>query len=55
MKAYKIKYEDGQASIVIAKNIKEVISEYDLASKENINTRIFELSGEQEAIALSEE
>lgn len=53
MKAYKIKYSDDTFKIVIAKNSLEVIRKYDLATKEHINTRVIELSGEQEAIAFS--
>lgn len=53
MNAYKIKYQNGDTITVIAKNSLEVIRKYDLATKENINTRIFELEGEQKAIAIS--
>lgn len=54
MNAYKIKYENGEVEVVIAKNSLEVIKKYDLATKEHINTRIIELEGEQKAIALLE-
>jgi hypothetical protein len=53
MNAYKIKYSDGTIEVVIAKNPLEVIKKYDLATKEHINTRIFQLEGEQKAIALN--
>lgn len=53
MNAYKIKYENGDIKIVLAKTCLEVIKKYDLATKEHINTGIFELEGEQRAIALS--
>lgn len=56
MKAFKLKYQEGEKDrieIVYGKNALEIIKRYDLCSKNNINTRIFELSGEQEAIALS--
>lgn len=54
MNAYKIKYENGEVEVVIAKDSLEVIKKYDLATKEHINTRIIELEGEQKAIALAE-
>ena len=53
MKAYKIKYENGNYKIVIANNSLEVVKKYDLATAENVNTRIIQLEGEQKAIALS--
>lgn len=56
MKAFKLKYQEGEKDrieIVYGKNSLEIIRCYDLCSKKNVNTRIFELSGEQEAIALS--
>ena len=53
MNAYKIKYINGDYKIVIAKTALEVIKEYDLATKENINTRLIQLEGEQKAIAFS--
>lgn len=54
MQAYKIKYEDGRTITVVANTCLEVIKKYDLATRENINTRVFQLEGEQRAIALSE-
>ena len=54
MNAYKIKYKDGTIEVVIAKNALEVIKKYDLSTKEHISTRVFQLEGEQKAIALSE-
>lgn len=53
MKAYKIKYDNGEYKIVKAKNALEVIKKYDLCTREHINTRVIELEGEQLAIALS--
>lgn len=53
MKAFKLKYEDGKTDIVYGANALEIIRRYDLATRKHVNTRIFELSGEQEAIALS--
>lgn len=55
MKAFKLKYEDGRVEVVLAESSLEVIKKYDLASKEHINTRVIELTGEQLAIALSNE
>jgi len=53
MNAYKIKYENGEVEIVIAKDPLEVIRKYDLATKKHINTRIIQLEGEQKAIAIA--
>ena len=53
MNAYKIKYANGEYKIIIAKNSLEVVKKYDLATRENINTRIYQLEGEQKAIAFS--
>ena len=53
MKAFKLKFEDGSFKIVYAKTSLEVIKKYDLATRKHINTRVFELAGAQEAIALS--
>lgn len=54
MNAYKIKYHNGEVEIVIAKNSLEVIKKYDLCTKEHINTRVYQLEGEQKAIALAD-
>lgn len=54
MNAYKIKYSDGTYKIVIARDILTVIKRYDLATKKHINTGVFQLEGEQKAIALAE-
>jgi len=53
MKAFRIKYNDGSFEIVIAKSSLDVIKKHDLCAKQHINTRLEELSGEQEAIAFS--
>ena len=55
MKYFKLKYQDDNYNIVKGKNSLDIIKKYDLASKQHINTRIFELSGEQEAIARANE
>ena len=53
MKAFKLKYEDGRIETLYAKDSLSLIRKYDLATRKHVNTRIFQLSGEQEAIALS--
>ena len=53
MKYFKIKYINGNFIIVKAKRALDVIKTYDLASRDNINTRVIELSGEQLAIVRS--
>ena len=53
MNAYKIKYEDGRIITVVAKTALEVIKKYNLANKANIRTNVFQLEGEQKAIAFS--
>ena len=53
MKAFKLKYADDTFKIVYGKNALEIIKRYDLCTREHVNTRIIELAGEQEAIALS--
>ena len=55
MKYFKIKFDNGNFKIVKSKNSLEVIKKYDLCTREHINTRIIELSGEQEAIAINNE
>jgi len=53
MYVFKIKYEDDTFEIVTAEKIIDVIKKYNLATREHINTRVIELTGEQRAIALS--
>lgn len=53
MNFYKIKYSSGDYIVVQAKSSLEVVKKYDLATKENIHTRILQLDGEQLAIAKS--
>ena len=50
---YKITYKNGDYKIVIANDSLEVIKKYDLCTAENVSTRITQLEGEQESIALS--
>ena len=52
MKYFKIKYNDGRTRVIEAMDSLAVIKKYDLATRDHINTRIIELSGEQEAIAI---
>lgn len=53
MKAFRIRYENGSFEIKLAKDALSLIRQHDLASRKHVNTRIIELSGEQEAIAFS--
>jgi hypothetical protein len=55
MKYYKIKYANGKQEVVHARGYMEVIKKYNLETNEHKDTRIYELSGEQEAIAISNE
>lgn len=51
MKYFKLKYKNGDIEIVKGKNALEIIRRYDLTTKDHVETRIFELNGEQGAIA----
>lgn len=53
MNYYKIKYANGNIIIDKANTILELIKKYDLCTKENIETHIAQLEGEQLAIAIS--
>lgn len=53
MRAFKVKYDDGTCEVMYAKDSLALIRRYDLASLKHRNTRIMQLSGEQEAIALA--
>lgn len=55
MKYYKIKYANGKQEVVPARGYMEVIKKYNLETPEHKDTRIYELSGEQEAVAISNE
>lgn len=55
MKYFKLKYQNGGFEIVKGMDMLDVIKRYDLGSAKHINTRIIELSGEQEAIAINNE
>lgn len=55
MNYYKIKYANGKIIIDKAKNSLEIIRKYDLATRENASTRVFQLEGEQLAIAIANE
>ena len=51
MNYYKIKYANGDYKVVKAKNSLEVVKKYNLATRENIKTRVIQLEGEQLAIS----
>jgi hypothetical protein len=53
MKYFKIKYNDGRYIFDKAEDSLELIKKHELYTKENINTIIIQLEGEQEAIAIS--
>jgi hypothetical protein len=53
MNYYKIKYENGNIIIDKATSSLEIIKKYDLATKSNIQTRVYELEGEQLGIAIA--
>ena len=55
MKYYKLKYKNGSYDIVKGKSSLDIVKRYNLATREHMQTRIIELSGEQEAIAISNE
>ena len=50
---YKIQYESGKFIIDSGKNALSMVKKYDLATRENIQTRLIQLEGEQLAIAIS--
>lgn len=51
MKYFKLKYENGEVKIVKGETALDIIQRYGLSTKEHVGTRIFELNGEQGAIA----
>jgi hypothetical protein len=53
MKAFKLKYIDGSVEIAFAADSLTLIRERDLCTREHVDTRITQLSGEQEAIAFA--
>jgi len=55
MKFFKLKYPDGKIKIVKAKNALDCIKKYELYTREAAEIRVFELEGEQSAIAKSNE
>lgn len=55
MKYFRLEYNDGSYEIKKAKTILQLIKDNELYTKEHINTHIVELSGEQLAIAISNE
>ena len=55
MKYFKLKYADGQIEVLKAESALALIRKYDLATRAHVQTRIFQLSGEQKAIARANE
>jgi hypothetical protein len=55
MPYFKIQYQDGTFKIEKSKSALDIIKKHDLCTREHVNTRIVELSGEQLAIAISNE
>lgn len=53
LKYFRLRFKDGSFKIVKGKSSLEVIKKYDLASKKHMHATIVELTGEQEAIAES--
>ena len=53
MNYYKIVYIDNSFKIDKGNNAMEMVRKYDLATRENINTRLIQLEGEQLAIAIA--
>lgn len=53
MKYYKLQYSDGTSQVVSAKSDLELIRNYDLASKENINTKIIQFENDQLSAVVS--
>jgi hypothetical protein len=54
MKAFRLKYDDGSSETAYAVDALTLIRERNLCTREHVNTRIVQLSGEQEAIALAD-
>ena len=52
MKYFKLKYSNGKIEHCKGENSLEIIKRYDLCTRENYDTRIIELEGEQKAIAI---
>jgi hypothetical protein len=48
---FRLWYADGRFEIVSGKNALEIIRRFDLCAKAHVDTRLAQLSGEQEAIA----
>jgi len=51
MRYFKLQYADGNFEYVSGKTSLDVIKAYDLCTREHVDTRVIELTGEQEAIA----
>ena len=55
MKYFRLRYADGRQEVLKAKDALTLIRQYDLYTRDHVNTRITELTGEQEALARSNE
>lgn len=55
MKYFKVKYSDGTIEIKKSESYVTLIKDNEFYTNDHVNTRIFELSGEQLAIAISNE
>jgi hypothetical protein len=53
MKAFKLKYGNGTVEVAFATDALTLIRERDLCTREHVDTRITQLSGEQEDIAFA--
>jgi len=53
VKYFKLKFSNGTSKIVKGASIIKVIKKHNLATREHINTRVIQLTGEQLLIAKS--
>ena len=53
MKYFRVRYADDRFEILKAENALALIRQYDFCTRDHVNTRITELTGEQLAIAQS--
>lgn len=53
MKSYKIEFKDGRVFIDSASRVIDIVRKYDLATKENIGTRVSEIETEESEIDIS--
>ena len=55
MPYFKIKYYDGHIEVAKAKSLLSLIQRRKLYTEEHDNTHVFEITGEQEALSISNE